>query len=384
MHLLRRYARKHRVPHSVPSHSRTRALPPVRGRYQQWLPALRLIPLLLTVGFGLSFLWDFPGVFFQVGGVSISMEGLLRMVSVSGLIGFLTNWLALTMLFRPQEPRPILGQGLIPAQKERVIHRLAEAISRELINEELIRQHIAESGILRQYRQQLVAMVRGILEDEAFREELRLWIMDFLQGLVGTEHVRRELVERALIQFERQADGSLERVILRAYRFFGRERLIRRVDRAVQELPAQLEDVFIRLDEMLDRLPARMDVYADDLERVVVQMIHRLLEQLDVYDMLMANMERYDEQQLERLLKSTSNEQFNYIKYLGGVLGALGGLIIWQPLLALSAFLLLGSILYGLDVWLYRRNLTRSKKGEPDAHEPACQKQVPVSRELLD
>ncbi len=354
--ILRRYIRKHHVPvHRTPHRVERAGLPPVKGRYQRWLPILQLIPWFLGAGFIGSFFWDFSGMRLHMMGMTVQIEGLLRMVSVSGLIGFLTNWLALTMLFRPRKPRPMLGQGLIPAQKERVIHRLAEAISRELINEEIIRRRIEESGILQQYRRQLVAVGRGVLEDEAFRQELRMWMRDFLQDVVGREHVRRELVQQALVQLEKQADGSLERMMLRMYRLFGRERLARRVDRVVQDLPAQLEHMLDRIDRALDELPVRMEAYADELEALTIRLMRGFIERLDVYGMLLDNMERYDEQQLENLLKHTSNEQFNYIKYLGGVLGALGGLVIWQPVLALSVFLVLGLGVYGLDSWLYHR-----------------------------
>ncbi len=71
----------------------------------------------------------------------------------------------------------------------------------------------------------------------------------------------------------------------------------------------------------------------------------------------MANMGKYDEAQLEDLLKNTSNEQFNYIKYLGGVLGLFGGLVIWQPVPALRLFGVLG-----VSLWLIDEALIRMRK----------------------
>jgi len=65
-------------------------------------------------------------------------------------------------------------------------------------------------------------------------------------------------------------------------------------------------------------------------------------------------MGKYDEAQLEDLLKNTSNEQFNYIKYLGGVLGFFGGLVIWQPVPALILFGVFGLTLWVLDEALLR------------------------------
>jgi hypothetical protein len=62
-----------------------------------------MTPALLTVLFAISFVWDLPGISFQVWNDVVALNGLLRMLSVGGLIGligFLTNWLAVAMLFQ--------------------------------------------------------------------------------------------------------------------------------------------------------------------------------------------------------------------------------------------------------------------------------------------
>jgi hypothetical protein len=76
-----------------------------------------------------------------------------------------------------------------------------------------------------------------------------------------------------------------------------------------------------------------------------------------VHGLFLANMGKYDEAQLEDLLQNMSNEQFNYIKYLSGVLGFFGGLVIWRPVPALLLFSLLG-----LSLWLIDEALMRLRK----------------------
>jgi len=63
---------------------------------------------------------------------------------------------------------------------------------------------------------------------------------------------------------------------------------------------------------------------------------------------------KFDEGQLENLLKSTSNEQLNYIKYLGAILGVFGGFVIWEPVGALVVFVAAGLLLWGADEALVR------------------------------
>lgn len=60
-------------------------------------------------------------------------------------IGWLTNRLAIQMLFRPREPRRFLGrniQGLIPRRQEEIALRVGEIVENELFNQHLIREEI--------------------------------------------------------------------------------------------------------------------------------------------------------------------------------------------------------------------------------------------------
>src|SRR5690606_19408861 len=241
----------------------------------------------------------------------------LRITAVSGLIGFFTNWLAITMLFQPREKRAIIPQGLIPAQRERVIFRLAQAISQELINEEIIKAKIRESGIVGRYRDLALGVVRGVVEDPGFRQDLKAVATDYAQEVLGSEALRKQLAELAVQKVEEQAGQGLGGVALRLYRTFAEADFQRRIDQAIAELPAAVTPLLDRLDAALDEVPARVEAHADDLEAWATKAVLSFVEGLDVRTMIVENARAYDEAQLERILKSTSNEQLNYIKYLG-------------------------------------------------------------------
>ncbi len=85
----------------------------------------------------------------------LMLEGFLRMIVVTGLVGYGTNYIAIKMLFHPRKKRPILGQGLIPASKIKIAYKLGEAITREVINHELIFQQLQNSGIIKKYFERL-------------------------------------------------------------------------------------------------------------------------------------------------------------------------------------------------------------------------------------
>ena len=359
--LLARYISRHLPP--LPKASGPVPEPPrTVGAHARILPFLQVIPWVLGVLFAASFIWDFPGATVSALGFTLELEGLLRILSVSGLIGFFTNWLAITMLFNPRERRPIFGQGLIPAQRERVIFRLAKAVSEELINEEIIKAKIEESGIISKYRDVTLAVTRGVVEDPEFRQELKALTSGYLETVLASEEVRRRIAEFLGEKLEEFAGQGFTGFALRAYRFLNEEDFQRRIETAVHELPSNLDMALDELDALLDRIPEKIEARSEDIERWVTRVVLGFVENLDVYEIIVGNIERYDERKLEALIKNTSNEQLNYIKYLGGVLGCVGGLVIWRPFLALGVFVAVGGLLFVIDEALYRRRTARRNR----------------------
>jgi len=352
--LLARYVRRH-LPKRPPAAPATAPEPPrLKGRLGQILPVMRLIPWVLGVLFAVSFAWDFPGASVELFGRVLPVEGLLRILAVSGLIGFATNWLAITMLFQPREKRPIVPQGLIPAQRERVIFRLAQAISQELINEEIIKQKIEESGAIRKYREQAVGVLKAVVEDPDFRDELKGLTAAYVESVLGSEEMRTQLTQIAMEKIEDYAGQGLRGLALKAYRAVNEDAFQRSIERAVREIPAALDPVLDRLDVALDKVPEKVEARSEQIEMLATKTVLGFVERLDVYSMIIENARGFDEAQLENLLKKTSNEQLNYIKYLGGILGVVGGFVIWEPVLALAVLVAFSLGLWGLDEALFR------------------------------
>jgi uncharacterized membrane protein YheB (UPF0754 family) len=68
------------------------------------------------------------------------MEILLFML-IGGLIGWITNKLAIKMLFRPINPHRVLGmniQGVFPRRKDEIAKSLADIIENELLSKEAL------------------------------------------------------------------------------------------------------------------------------------------------------------------------------------------------------------------------------------------------------
>lgn len=319
------------------------------------LQFLSLIPYILTGLFALSFFWDFNGISWPVMGYILQFEGLIKILSVSGLIGFLTNWLAITMLFKPAQKRPLLGHGLIPAQKDRIAFRMAQAISEDLINPEIIKKKINESGVIGRYREQTTRYVKGIIDDPSFRYDLKNWVVQYVDEMIADPEIRGAIAGKIMIEIEESIeDKSIEKVALKAYSYIKGQEMQHIIEEALAKVPASVENGLNKMDDLLDRLPSKLDKHSEAIENIVTNLLYKLVNQLDVHTLVEDNLRGYDEQHISKIIKNATNEQLHYIQYLGAVLGMIGGLMIWEPIISTVFLGLLTLVILSLDTLLLR------------------------------
>ncbi|MDR9416595.1 MAG: DUF445 family protein [Gracilimonas sp.] len=337
------------------AHSLDTEIPPKSSAKYPWLMKLLFgFPYLLLAVFIGSFFWDFEDVSTTIFGLSFSLEGLLRIISISGLIGFLTNWLAITMLFRPTYRRPILGQGLVPAQKDRIAYRLARAVSEDLINPEIIKQKIHESQAIARYREKATIYVKKIIDDPEFRTSLKSLVVSYVDEMIADPEVRSAIAKKLIEQIDDAIDeNSFEKVALKAYSFVKGQEMQDLVENALVKLPTGIENGLNKMDSFLDDLPEKLDEHGSVIEELITNLLYKLINQLDVHSLVEDNLKQYDERRLEQLIKNASNDQLNYIQYLGAVLGTFGGFIIWEPVASILVLtFIIGCTLTADYLWL--------------------------------
>ena len=188
---------------------------------------------------------------------------LIAMPLVGGAIGWVTNWLAIRMLFRPRQPWRVLGfrvQGVIPQRRDELARRVANAIERDLFSHDDIRQAVRDP----EYQAALRARLEG--------------------------HVRRYLGEKAAAM-----PGIVQRVL--------GERLLDNLARSLAD------DVMLYVPQLIE------DAAGDFEERFDIRAVIR--EKIDAFDL----------DRLEGLVLDIARREFRFIEILGGVVGALVGLV---------------------------------------------------------
>jgi len=314
------------------------------------LTYLRPIPWLLALLFAFSFYWDFNGISLSFWGFTLEFTGVLRILSVSGLIGFLTNRIAIMMLFHPLEKRPLLGHGLIPAHKDRIAIRMSHSVSSDLINPELIRKKLAQSGSISHYRQKALSAIGEGTQNEAFRQDLKLWLRSILSQVVTDPQFRNRVTDAVTDEVEQSIrDKPLDRAALKAYTFFRGREVGDLVDEALMKLPERMTAELEHLDDYLNKIPGLLEESGEAIDDVITEILDKLIQQLNVKQIVEENLRAYDERKLEQLIKGVTNEHLLTIQYLGAVLGTIGGFVIWQPLFSLSVISLLTLLVFSAD-----------------------------------
>ena len=351
------------------------------------LRLLRVVPWLLLALFITSFIWDFEGlslllddsgIYLYSSGEQVSvlsgysglgfpafsrmldLEGLFVTISAAGLIGFLTNWLAITMLFHPRGDRPLLGQGIIPAHRERITDLIALAISRDLINEEVIQERIRLSGVVPKYRDMALQVTQNLLSDEDFQQDIKALANRYIKEKLRDPELKRKLVALVMEKIDSSVNRGIAGMAVKMYQMLNRDGFQRQIEKALDDLPESADLVVDELDHLFETLPEKISQRSDDIEQWLTKAIMAFVNTLDIYEMVSNNLLRYDERQLEDLIKSTSNDQLIYLKYLGGALGALGGLIIFDQWLALPTLAIIVGLLVAVDHFVFRVIMRRS------------------------
>lgn len=145
----------------------------------------------------------------------MSWENILPLLWIPWLtafIGWLTNWLAIRMLFRPREPVGILGlrwQGLIPHRRIELAEKVADIVQNELLTKHVIRQELDRLDV----HGYVDGFIHNLVQDRlrAKLKSIPLFGMIAGTGLINTlEKVARDAVHEEIEPLRQRLADDLE------------------------------------------------------------------------------------------------------------------------------------------------------------------------------
>ena len=101
---------------------------------------------------------------------------------ISAMIGWVTNYIAVKMIFRPRQPLNILGfkiQGLIPRRQHELALNLGDLVEKELVSHKDVHEILESEEVKKEITHQLENQVDKFMEDKLGSIPM---ISMFLQG----------------------------------------------------------------------------------------------------------------------------------------------------------------------------------------------------------
>ena len=182
---------------------------------------------------------------------------------ISAFIGWITNWVAIKMLFHPREPKKILGitfQGIFPKRQVQFAEKLGKVISSELISFSDIEQKVTDPNNLKR-------------------------IMPVVE-----EHIEHFLKEK------------LKEKMPMIGMFLGEQTI------------SQFKTIFV--EELEELFPVIMKNYMGTLQ-----------SDLDLERIVIEKVSKFSTDKFEDILNQIMSKEFKFIEIIGGVLGFLIGLL---------------------------------------------------------
>jgi uncharacterized membrane-anchored protein YjiN (DUF445 family) len=281
-------------------------------------------------------------------------EQVLRAVSVAGLIGFGTNWVAVQMLFRPRSVRPIFGQGLIPSQRNEIIRKVADEVLEKLINEEIIKKEIEDSRLISRLTAETAQEIRRLCRDPEFVRDTKQVILTYAARFAKNESFRDELTRTVEERVQHVAGTSFSNWFIGRLRGMWREPLARIVHSELDQLPDTLDRLVGEVDEALNHVPSFMEEKQGPIDAALTRIVMSLIRELDMRRVVLKQLSTVTSEQLEVGFLEFADDKLQYITLLGGILGAIGGFVILWPVWSLIGIAGLLLLLAGLDALLYK------------------------------
>ncbi|MYI44132.1 MAG: DUF445 family protein, partial [Rhodothermaceae bacterium] len=218
-----------------------------------------------------------------------------------------------------------------------------------LISEEVIQERIRLSGVVPKYRDMALQVTQNLLSDEEFQQDIKVLANRYLREKLQDPALKQKLVALVMEKIDSSINRGIAGMAVKMYQMLNRDGFQRQIEKAIDDLPESADLVVDELDHLFETLPEKISQKSDDIEQWLTKAIMAFVNSLDIYDMVSKNLLRYDERQLEDLIKSTSNDQLIYLKYLGGALGAVGGLVIFDQWLALPTLAIIVGLIVAVD-----------------------------------
>ena len=231
----------------------------------------------------------------------MSLEVLAISVGVGATIGYVTNYIAIKMLFRPYKPVKlgeitIFPQGIIPREKATLAKKVGEVVKNYILSEEEIKKIITSKEVQEEIEKFLDEKIENLLDKD-------------IQEFLTKEEIAEKFAE------------IIENVVKEKFSMF-----------ASFISKDMLKDLLLKLE-----MPLKLnqivspDMVKDILKKEIFEFLEREVPQIflkaHIDKIVEEKVASFDEKTLEEMLFTLMKKHFGFINFAGAFLGAIIGFI---------------------------------------------------------
>lgn len=282
---------------------------------------------------------------------------------IGGLIGLITNSLAIKMLFRPYRERKIAGihvpftPGLIPKEKPRIAHAIAKVITSYILDQETILAALASDSMkfafekkydekFDQWRgmeitfSELLKQYGFIDSVNAVEQNIADSIGSYLIEQCKQEEIARKLIESAFVNFKDHMNPIMYKMGKKALDA-AQEAMIEQAESMIEEQGKDFVGNYVDgiyedyLGKSVSEAVLFLEYKIPDLKQriwskytsLVQNKFGKFVSTLNVQGIIEQKINDYDFRELENMIMEISKKELNALVWLGGLLGMIMGFV---------------------------------------------------------
>lgn len=286
---------------------------------------------------------------------------------LGGVIGYITNDLAIKMLFRPHKPKLLFGwqlpftPGLIPKEKSRIAVSIAGAVSENLMNKEVLAKHLSSDEMIAKITDSIDGFFATQKENkESLREFLAHYLGDDeidsaiknlsdtasaqVSDKLGDTKLANEISEQVVEHIKEKGLGDLVPAMFAGpiMSLIGdgvKVYLAKNINEMLRDKgPAMVKDFIgvaitdfsaMPVQSLLNGKDAQIESFKRSLifsyKKLIDEHLPQILGKIDISKIISERINEMDTIEMENLILGLMKKELSHIVWIGAALGALIG-----------------------------------------------------------
>jgi|LSQX01.3.fsa_nt_gb uncharacterized membrane protein YheB (UPF0754 family) len=281
---------------------------------------------------------------------------------VGGLIGLVTNGIAIKMLFRPLRPiyigkfRLPFTPGLIPKERPRIASAIGEIVSNDLLGVDTLKDTLLSDSMkghfntkidqaISRYAQSgdtVSSLVERFVSGDTVRQKLKEG--EEALALIITKKAIEQNVGKTIVDYAYEEIISKTKPILKGLTSSAlnsvKQPFEKKIGEMIEEKSGPLVEKFITdqaneiwrmplnviIERYQDKIPQMKHYIWNVYEDIVRNRIEEVMKTLDISEVINKKINNLDLLELEKIINTLVKKELNALIWLGGLLGMVMGL----------------------------------------------------------